>query len=155
MSRYREADEEFPSKPTGRQRKAKEKTTKDAYGFRINVKGQQKQERQECSTSAQAQLPAWSFVVQGRKYPGKGSLKKLVRKGVPPEYRNTVWMEVSGAAAMRAGKPTNYFAKLVASEAKSKSLRQIELVSGRDLHVCPCHSPPRDNFKASTASFAS
>ena len=82
-----------------RPRKAsKSSKDKDAYGFRLQLKGHQRQERAECSTSAQAQLPDWSFVPQGRGFPSARRVKKMMRMGVPPEYRGSVWMEVSGAA---------------------------------------------------------
>ena len=42
------------------------KGDKDLYGFRVQLKGQQKQERSECSTSAQAMQPDWAFVPQVR-----------------------------------------------------------------------------------------
>ena len=73
-------------------------SVKDAYGFRLNIKGQAKGERTECSTSAQSLLPSWSCVPQGRGLPGSSKLKKMVRKGIPAEYRGSVWMDISGAA---------------------------------------------------------
>lgn len=76
-------------------------SVKDIYGFRLGIKGQAKGERMECSTSAQALLPSWSCVPQGKPLPSGSKLKKMVRKGVPPEYRGSVWMEISGAAGMR------------------------------------------------------
>ncbi len=119
---------ESPPPPPRRKKQDKSSSSRDAYGFKLQLKGQQRQERQECSTSAQALLPDWSFVPQGLPYPGTRKLKKLVRKGVPPEYRGSVWMEVSGSAAMQAAKPTTYYRNLADAEHKCEALHQIELV---------------------------
>jgi hypothetical protein len=120
------------------QRRKKEKVTRDYYGFKLNLKAQQRQERQECSTSAEAALLSWSFVPQGSSWPGSRKLKKMIRKGIPPEYRGSVWMHVSGAEDMQRSRSTGYFRVLASAESKSKALHQIELVSKLPSHPC-CH----------------
>ena len=44
-------------------------------------------------------------------------------------------MKVSGAAALAAAEPGNYFGNMLAAKHLSKSIRQIELV--RDPAPCP------------------
>ena len=57
---YQRDFDSAPPRPT----KRKGVKDKDVYGFKMQLKGQQKQERSECSTSAQAMQPDWAFVPQ-------------------------------------------------------------------------------------------
>ena len=64
MARRITIDEDDPPPRPKRSVKGGGAKEKDVYGFRLQLKGQQKQERSECSTSAQAMLPDWAFVPQ-------------------------------------------------------------------------------------------
>ncbi|XP_008782915.1 growth hormone-regulated TBC protein 1-like [Phoenix dactylifera] len=66
------------------------------------------------------------------------TLKKLIRKGVPPVLRPKVWLSVSGAAKKRSTVPESYYDDLIwATEGKvTPATRQID----HDLpRTFPCH----------------
>ncbi|XP_008798753.2 growth hormone-regulated TBC protein 1-like [Phoenix dactylifera] len=66
------------------------------------------------------------------------TLKKLIRKGIPPVLRPKVWLSVSGAAKKRSTVPDSYFDDLImATEGKATpATRQID----HDLpRTFPCH----------------
>lgn len=56
------------------------------------------------------------------------TLKKLIRKGIPPNLRPKVWLSVSGAAKKRAMAPESYYDDLIrATEGKvTAATRQID-----------------------------
>lgn len=59
------------------------------------------------------------------------TLKKLIRKGIPPNLRPKVWLAVSGAAKKRSTVPESYYDDLIrATEGKvTRATRQIDNVS--------------------------
>lgn len=67
------------------------------------------------------QVDAWSFVQSRAPQAAPAnsmkpqSLKALIRKGVPAEYRATVWFWVSGGLAKKTAAPENYYTRLAAS----------------------------------------
>jgi TBC1 domain family member 2A len=66
------------------------------------------------------------------------TLKKLVRKGVPPTLRPKLWLSLSGAAKKRSTVPETYYDELIrATEGKTTpATRQIDHVSSLlDLHT--------------------
>mmetsp|Transcript_8835 Transcript_8835/g.18886 ORF Transcript_8835/g.18886 Transcript_8835/m.18886 type:complete len:470 (+) Transcript_8835:84-1493(+) len=123
QTRNRNANRSSP----GKRRSRKPPTVLDGYGFEVTLTPLQQQELASCAQAAQEHIPKWSFVEQLKPYPGESRLKKLVRAGVPPLYRRQVWMQISGANALRTSKPATYFANMVAAESRSKSVRQIDL----------------------------
>ncbi|KAH0452125.1 hypothetical protein IEQ34_019424 [Dendrobium chrysotoxum] len=56
------------------------------------------------------------------------SLRKLIRKGIPPTLRPKVWLSVSGAAKKRSTVPKSYYEDLIlATHGKvTPSTRQID-----------------------------
>ncbi|XP_010913961.1 uncharacterized protein [Elaeis guineensis] len=66
------------------------------------------------------------------------TLKRLIRKGIPPVLRPKVWLSVSGAAKKRSTVPDSYYVDLImATEGKvTPATRQID----HDLpRTFPCH----------------
>jgi hypothetical protein len=59
------------------------------------------------------------------------TLRRLIRKGVPPALRPKVWLSVSGAAKKRSTVPETYYDELIrATEGKTTpATRQIDHVS--------------------------
>lgn len=59
------------------------------------------------------------------------TLKRLIRKGIPPVLRPKVWLSVSGAAKKRSTVPETYYDELIrATEGKvTPATRQIDHVS--------------------------
>ncbi|RRT61829.1 hypothetical protein BHE74_00047322 [Ensete ventricosum] len=59
------------------------------------------------------------------------TLKRLIRKGIPPVLRPKVWLSVSGAAKKRSTVPESYYDDLIrATEGKiTAATRQIDHVS--------------------------
>ncbi len=123
-----------------RQRKKSRSKRRDSYGFLLpHLTPQQQQERLEAVREQEERASAWSFVDSSSsssssrgsgddyaiKLPSAGKLKKLVRKGVPAQYRGRVWMQVSGASALKASKPSTYFKSV--SDPRSKSASQVDL----------------------------
>lgn len=71
-------------------------------------------------------------------------LKKLIRKGIPPEFRAKVWMAVSGAAKKRSAAPESYYKDLTAAvEGKeTAATRQIDQDLGRTFPSHPWLDTP-------------
>ncbi|XP_073000730.1 uncharacterized protein [Typha latifolia] len=66
------------------------------------------------------------------------TLKKLIRKGIPPMLRPKVWLSVSGAAKKRSTVPETYYDELIRAteEKETPATRQID----HDLpRTFPCH----------------
>ena len=66
-------------------------------------------------------------------------LKKLIRKGIPPNLRSKVWLSVSGAAKKRSSSPDSYFTDLCSAShnISTASTRQIDHVSSLMMHLSP------------------
>jgi hypothetical protein len=71
------------------------------------------------------------------------TLRRLIRKGVPPALRPKVWLSVSGAAKKRSTVPETYYDELIrATEGKTTpATRQIDHVSIRMLPTSYCIKP--------------
>ena len=117
------------------QQRKKSRSRRDSYGFLLpQLTPQQHQERLEAIREQELGASAWSFVDSSNSrrgdgdvinLPSGGKLKKLVRKGVPAQYRGRVWMQVSGASALKASKPSTYFKSI--SDCRSQSVSQVDL----------------------------
>ncbi|KAK9832050.1 hypothetical protein WJX81_002190 [Elliptochloris bilobata] len=100
----------------------------DTYGFALACTPEQAAARQRCDEKQARQAAKWAKALAAGRLPTGDKLKKLCRKGVPPELRPRVWPQVSGAAAWQAQHIAGYFEAMVArGEAESEFARQIEL----------------------------
>jgi len=110
----------------------------DAYGFQVDISQVQEEALARCNAHDQRQSLKWEdFRVAEGKLPPEDRLKKLCRKGVPPELRKQVWMEVSGANDRRREfGPSHYHASVQAGRATSPFVHQIKLDVPRTFPNC-------------------
>lgn len=103
--------------------------TLDAYGFEISVTAEQEEDLARCAAHETKQLAKWQeFCVPGTTMPPEDRLKRLCRKGIPPQLRKWVWTEVSGAGARRTAKGPGYYATAVdLGRRTSPFVHQIQL----------------------------
>lgn len=81
-----------------------------------------------CSEKEAEQLQSWQEYVEKNELPPADKLKKLCRKGVPPELRPFVWMRVSGASRRQQQQHSSYFAAMHrVARHESPFAHQIEL----------------------------
>eukprot|EP01026_Neomeris_dumetosa_P043251 TRINITY_DN3617_c0_g1_i1.p1 TRINITY_DN3617_c0_g1~~TRINITY_DN3617_c0_g1_i1.p1 ORF type:complete len:362 (-),score=17.55 TRINITY_DN3617_c0_g1_i1:429-1514(-) len=100
----------------------------DCYGFKITLSRSQAQSRRACDLKQEKRRAEWAPYFQQRKFPKLDILKKMVRKGVPPEMREWVWFEVSGARACRDNYAATYYQDMVSKgESTSDTKHQIKL----------------------------
>lgn len=64
------------------------------------------------------------------------TLKRMIRKGIPPSLRPKVWFSMSGAARKKSAAPKSYYNELIAAvEGKvTAATKQIDQVSNWLLH---------------------
>lgn len=106
------------------------------YDFPLppNLTEAQQDARRQSARAASSSEQAWNNLSAERlekvlKSKSGSTRKELCRSGVPPSLRPRVWMEASGARAMRVENGPDYYASLLsASGATSAASRQIELV---------------------------
>eukprot|EP00798_Chlamydomonas_sp_ICE-L_P017893 gene17893-24285_t len=115
--------------PRTRSKKRSSKRELDSYGFPLGrMTEQQTRERQIASRVSESNASKWNFMESSKgninvtDVMSAARLKKLVRKGIPARFRGPVWMSLSGAAALKASKPSTYFENV--SNPKSKSAKR-------------------------------
>jgi TBC1 domain family member 2A len=110
----------------------------DEYGFAVLLTAKQAEAIRRCSTYADKQATKWAAWPQScGQLPPEERLKKLCRKGVPPQLRKWVWMEISGAAARQKAAPAGYF-RMAIEEGRTTSpfVHQINLDVPRTFPNC-------------------
>lgn len=100
----------------------------DAYGFELQLTPEGARARARCAASAERRAPRWRVYrddetdaamrdARGRRLAKKSSvdanLTRLIRKGVPRDFRRRAWMSVSGAASRRAAAPEGHYARVL------------------------------------------
>mgnify|MGYP006413294045 CR=1 FL=1 len=100
----------------------------DAYGFELQLTPEAARARLRCAASAERRAPRWRVYrvdetdaamrdARGRRLAKKSSvdanLTRLIRKGVPRDFRRRAWMSVSGAASRRAAAPEGHYARVL------------------------------------------
>jgi hypothetical protein len=117
---------------------APQRDTVDAYGFALSVSPEQEAALARCAARGARQRLKWRDWPAGGALPPEERLKKLCRKGVPPELRPWVWTQVSGAAAQRRAHPAGYYAAAAAAgrAADAPFLHQIQLDVPRTFPSC-------------------
>eukprot|EP00887_Chlorella_sp_A99_P001441 scaffold8.g1441.t1 len=84
----------------------------DCYGFEILVTPEQAEALARCRQREDAQRAKWAAHPAGGGLPPPDRLKRLCRRGVPPELRRGVWLAASGAAARRAARHPSYYSAM-------------------------------------------
>lgn len=84
----------------------------DTYGFVVEVTAEQAEALARCEARVDHMREKWAPYPRGGPLPPEDRLKKLCRKGVPPELRPWVWVAVSGAATRRAAQHPSYYAAM-------------------------------------------
>jgi hypothetical protein len=110
----------------------------DSYGFEISLTTDQKEDVERCTAQQAKQLVKWQECsVFEKTLPPEDRLKKLCRKGIPPQYRKWVWLEVSGAGTRRADHgPAYYKAAVEAGRENAVCVHQIQLDVPRTFPSC-------------------
>jgi len=110
-------------------------TLEDRYGFTVTLSRADRAARAAAAAKQADRRPRWDTALA--KHPtltpelARGpTYKKLIRKGVPPELRPRVWMEASGAAALREASPRGYYTSLGDSTPDKGTVDQVD----NDLH---------------------
>ena len=100
----------------------------DAYGFEIQLTPEAARARARCAASAERRAPRWCVYrddetdaamrdARSRRLAKKSSvdanLTRLIRKGVPRDFRRRAWMSVSGASSRRAAAPEGHYARVL------------------------------------------
>ncbi|EFN58503.1 hypothetical protein CHLNCDRAFT_56888 [Chlorella variabilis] len=99
----------------------------DAYGFSLTVMPDQAAILERCRARQEAVRQKWAQHVQEGGLPPPDALKKLCRKGIPPDMRRQLWLQLSGAAQRRLKVPPHYYADAALQGASSPFAHQIEL----------------------------
>uniref|UniRef100_A0A061QXG8 Tbc protein n=1 Tax=Tetraselmis sp. GSL018 TaxID=582737 RepID=A0A061QXG8_9CHLO len=73
----------------------------DCYGFRLKLTHEQHDQRARSETNVEKRRRKWKTYFEVNKLPSLQKLKRYLRKGIPPEMRRWVWLEVSGANQVR------------------------------------------------------
>jgi hypothetical protein len=113
--------------------------TIDSYGFEISITTDQRDDLERCAAQQAKQLVKWqdSSVFQ-KILPPEDRLKKLCRKGIPPQYRKWVWLKVSGAEKRRLANGSAYYkAAVEAGRENTACAHQIKLDVPRTFPSCP------------------
>ena len=113
--------------------------TIDSYGFEISINADQKEDLERCAAQQAKQLVKWQECsVLEKTFPPEDRLKKLCRKGIPPQYRKWIWLEVSGAEIRRRDHgPAYYTAAIEAGRENATCAHQIQLDVPRTFPSCP------------------
>lgn len=121
----------------------------DAYGFELAVDAEQFAQRQRCmAKDRKREEKYWAGVVDAQSLPKSTKLlKKMCRKGVPLHARPWAWLEISGAARLRARLGAGYFdAKRLELEGAGgtgdPSVKQIDLDLARTFPTHPRFRAP-------------
>lgn len=99
----------------------------DVYGFELSVTPHQKSERYNCAQYALKREDKWEKYVRSQTLPDGVTLKRYVRKGVPPALRGWVWWHTSKAAEHRSKNEPGHYALMVEAGEERPCVRQIEL----------------------------
>ncbi|KAL4457817.1 hypothetical protein ABPG75_012682 [Micractinium tetrahymenae] len=100
----------------------------DAYGFTLEVTPEQAAILERCRARQEHVRAKWQPAARGPDgLPPPDVLKKLCRKGVPPDLRHQVWLQLSGANARRQRLPPHYYADAALQGGGSPFAHQIEL----------------------------
>ena len=120
--------------------------TVDTYGFEISITQDQEQALARCAARQVTQKSKWnewcrcgsggSGSTGGSGLPPEDRLKKLCRKGVPPELRKWVWSEVSGSQVRRTKHGPGYYAAAVEGGRGGPCAHQIQLDVPRTFPAC-------------------
>ncbi|BDA49083.1 TBC1 domain family member 2A [Coccomyxa sp. Obi] len=104
------------------------RTLRDVYGFELNCTDEQCNIRERCAEKQAHQAAKWAKYSEKKQLPKGEKLKKLCRKGIPPQYRPWVWMSLSGAAEKQGEHMANYYDAMVhMGESTSEFAHQIDL----------------------------
>lgn len=113
-------------------------TCLDPYGFEITTNPIQQQTLLRCKQKEDRQRLKWQEYSIEEQLPPHDKLKKLCRKGIPPELRKHVWTQVSGAKERRHSHDTDYYRTAVDhGRSTSPFLHQIQLDVPRTFPNCP------------------
>ena len=119
----------------------------DAYGFELQLTPEAARTRLRCAASAERRAPRWRVYrvdetdaamrdARGRRLAKKSSvdanLTRLIRKGVPRDFRRRAWMSVSGAASRRAAAPEGHYARVLRDAENSLKVLRTTNETKRD-----------------------
>ncbi|KAL4443069.1 hypothetical protein ABPG77_008560 [Micractinium sp. CCAP 211/92] len=100
----------------------------DAFGFSLGVSPEQAAILERCRAQQEHGRAKWQAAARGPDgLPPPDVLKKLCRKGVPPDMRRRVWLQLSGANTRRQQLPPHYYADSALQGGSSPFAHQIEL----------------------------
>mmetsp|Transcript_39485 Transcript_39485/g.75656 ORF Transcript_39485/g.75656 Transcript_39485/m.75656 type:complete len:424 (+) Transcript_39485:265-1536(+) len=86
----------------------------DYYGFPLDLTEEDVAVRNACRLKQMRKTAAWSMYSNPANVkPHSKSLKRLTRKGVPPQLRPEIWYHVSGAAKRQALAGKGYYADIL------------------------------------------
>eukprot|EP00877_Chromochloris_zofingiensis_P004450 jgi/Chrzof1/14005/Cz08g20260.t1 len=99
----------------------------DVYGFPFDPTPSELSDYSSCQQYEQRRAAKWSTLAASQTLPSGGKLKRYLRKGVPHQYRNWVWWQISGAQRKRQAYPADYYEKMIMTGEAKVSAKQIEL----------------------------
>eukprot|EP01024_Parvocaulis_polyphysoides_P016048 TRINITY_DN1710_c0_g1_i3.p1 TRINITY_DN1710_c0_g1~~TRINITY_DN1710_c0_g1_i3.p1 ORF type:complete len:362 (-),score=35.86 TRINITY_DN1710_c0_g1_i3:260-1345(-) len=100
----------------------------DYYGFKVGLNRQQVRSREQCELKLSKRRQEWETAWSLKRLPRPDIVKKMIRKGVPPEMRAWVWYEVSGAKQKQSQNSPRYYEEMVSKgESSSATKHQIKL----------------------------
>jgi hypothetical protein len=129
----------------------------DAYGFELQLTPEGARARARCAASAERRAPRWRVYrddetdaamrdARGRRLAKKSSvdanLTRLIRKGVPRDFRRRAWMSVSGAASRRAAAPEGHYARVLRDAENALLEKDDEKRGARRSASGPTDVPP-------------
>jgi len=100
----------------------------DEYGFVIQTPTSAKSKKEAVAKREELRRVWNSYLAKYPNYENPKLLKKLIRRGIPPELRGAVWGYVSGASEMQAIAKKTYYQDLL-EKAKSPQWRDSESIS--------------------------
>lgn len=129
----------------------------DAYGFELQLTPEGARARARCAASAERRAPRWRVYrddetdaamrdARGRRLAKKSSvdanLTRLIRKGVPRDFRRRAWMSISGAASRRAAAPEGHYARVLRDAENALLEKDDEKRGARRSASGPTDVPP-------------